>query len=164
MCAWRKHCKHMASLYKHIMGKLQSATTLIQRHESTTPASSLDPFCMPIQKLCPEVSDFGPKCILHYYVMVLYKKYSLMHEDHNHARISWISVEIKPLMYVCNREKAPYWNVPSKIQPDNYCTYYYPCPCPRCFSQPKSCFSSTWSLINQNRLLFLCINIKMLLY
>ena len=37
-------------------------------------------------------SDFGPKCILPYYVMVLYQKYSLMHQDHNHARISWISL------------------------------------------------------------------------
>ena len=32
----RKHCKRMASLYKH-MGKLQSAIILIQRHESTIP-------------------------------------------------------------------------------------------------------------------------------
>ena len=29
----RKHCKHMASLYKH-MGKLQRAVTLILRRES----------------------------------------------------------------------------------------------------------------------------------
>ena len=30
----RKHCKHMASLYKHNMGKLQRAVTLIVRCES----------------------------------------------------------------------------------------------------------------------------------
>ena len=30
----------------------------------------------------------------------------------------------------------------AKFNPGNYCTYYYSCPCPRCFYQPKSCFSS----------------------
>ena len=38
-CMGSKHCKHMASLYKHL-GKLQSAITLIQRCESTIPTPS----------------------------------------------------------------------------------------------------------------------------
>ena len=29
----------------------------------------------------------------------------------------------------------------SKFNPNNYCTYFFSCPCPRCFSHPKSCFS-----------------------
>ena len=29
----------------------------------------------------------------------------------------------------------------TRFNPDNYCTYFYSCPCSKCFSQPKSCFS-----------------------
>ena len=29
----------------------------------------------------------------------------------------------------------------TRFNPDNFCTYFYSCPCSKCFSQPKSCFS-----------------------
>ena len=29
----------------------------------------------------------------------------------------------------------------TKFNPDVSCSYYFSCPCPRCFSQPKSCFN-----------------------
>ena len=51
-----KHCKRMASLYKH-MGKLQRALTLILRCESKfrfQETSSYYPFCMLISIICRE--------------------------------------------------------------------------------------------------------------
>ena len=34
----------------------------------------------------------------------------------------------------------------ANFNPDNNCTFYYKCPCPCCFSHPKSCFASLLTL------------------
>ena len=34
-----------------------------------------------------------------------------------------------------------FWDSFTRFNPDNYCTYFYSCPCHTYFSQPKSCFS-----------------------
>ena len=52
-----KHCKRMASRYKH-MGKLQSAITLIQRRESTIPAIKL----LVLIRSAYSYKNHGPKC------------------------------------------------------------------------------------------------------
>ena len=52
-----KHCKCMASLYKH-MGKLQSAITLIQRRESKIPSIK---FLVLTYSAC-SCKNYGPKC------------------------------------------------------------------------------------------------------
>ena len=36
------------------------------------------------------IRDFGPKIIFQYYVLFLYQKYSLMHQDYSCERISSI--------------------------------------------------------------------------
>ena len=36
-----------------------------------------------------------------------------------------------------------FWNsFLANFSTDNNCTYYYKCPCPSCFTHPKSCFTS----------------------
>ena len=36
-----------------------------------------------------------------------------------------------------------FWNsFLANFNPDNNCSFYYKCPCPRCFTHPKSCFTS----------------------
>ena len=64
----RKHCKRMASLYKH-MGKLQRAVTLMLRHESKFPKIkslvSTHSAC-PYKNYAPRCSQ--PPCELFFYI------------------------------------------------------------------------------------------------
>ena len=43
---------------------------------------------------------------------------------------------------ITNQLKSIFWkSFLKEFNPDVSCSYYYSCPCPRCFSQPKSCFT-----------------------
>ena len=58
----------------------------------------------------------------------------------------WISLPLIDLSLSCNtiinQLKSIFWKSFLKIfNPDISCSYYCSCPCPRCFSQPKSCFT-----------------------